>query len=75
MLNKLIVFFATGFWRQINYAKNKKYHSNDIAVILGKQNWLFYKQTENDYIGKNILCDNDIESIARFGLFCKKHSQ
>ncbi|MEY8320731.1 hypothetical protein AAK894_06540 [Lachnospiraceae bacterium 46-61] len=33
-------------------------------VILGKQNWLFYKQTEHDYIGKNILSDNDIENIA-----------
>ncbi len=48
-----------------NAILSKVFHTSaSDDVILGKQNWLFYKQTENDYIGKNILCDNDIENIA-----------
>ena len=48
-----------------NAILSKVFHTSaSDDVILGKQNWLFYKQTENDYIGKNILSDNDIESIA-----------
>lgn len=33
-------------------------------VILGKQNWLYYKDTEDDYLGKNILSDAEIEIIS-----------
>ena len=48
-----------------NAILSKVFHTSaSDDVILGKQNWLFYKQTENDYIGKNLLSDNDIESIA-----------
>ncbi len=33
-------------------------------VILGKEGWLYYKQTENDYLGKDVLSDDKIENIA-----------
>ncbi len=33
-------------------------------VVLGKQGWLYYKDTENDYLGKNVLSDAEIDIIA-----------
>lgn len=33
-------------------------------VILGKQDWLYYKDTEDNYLGKNVLSDAEIEVIA-----------
>lgn len=33
-------------------------------VILGKQGWLFYKRTEDNYYGRNLISDEDINNIA-----------
>lgn len=33
-------------------------------VIIGKDGWLFYSKTENDYLHNNTLSDDDIEKIA-----------
>lgn len=33
-------------------------------VILGKEGWLFYQDTKSDYVGKNVLSDSEIQTIA-----------
>lgn len=33
-------------------------------VVLGKEGWLYYKQTENDYLGKNVMTEQQIENVA-----------
>lgn len=34
-------------------------------VVVGKEDWLFFAETLNDYTGKNLLSDYDIERIAK----------
>lgn len=38
--------------------------SNIDNVIVGKDGWLFYKDTLNDYTGKEVLSDRSLENIA-----------
>lgn len=33
-------------------------------VILGKEGWLFYQDTKDDYLGQNVLSDSEIQTIA-----------
>ena len=39
--------------------------SGSTDVILGKEGWLFYQDTKDDYLGQNILSDSEIETIAQ----------
>ncbi len=38
-------------------------HSAESNVIVGKENWLYFAETTDDYTGTNVLSDKEIEEI------------
>lgn len=45
--------------------KAKLYTSNQDKVVIGNDDWLFFGETLNDYMGKNQMSDYDISRLAK----------
>lgn len=48
-----------------SWIRTTLFHESNVEnVIIGDDGWLFYKDTEDDYLGKNLLSDRSIENIV-----------
>ena len=46
--------------------KSRIFHvSNNEKVIVGKDKWLFFEETKDDYLGRNLLSDRGVHNCAK----------